>query len=199
MPRSPPIAALTDAELRQADVQEGFSVDLHPAASIPAVVSFTPGVERRVFFSIAGVALKRAGVTTGVPGPGVTGDAASDHALLRSLPVTVVADPSPTKPHAGVVLSVAPLLGANPSQDRGMPKWLHVHVRPSVRGLLRVLKVRRRATGAPGRGQRAARAAGAGPAPAPRAFARRAPAMALTHRSARPALSTPHGDTKPGP
>lgn len=133
VPKSPPIATLTDAELRQADVQEGYSVDLHPAASIPAVVSFTPGVERRVFFSIAGVAVRR----LDAPDPA----AAAEHALLRSLPVTVVADPSPTKPGAGVVLSVAPLLGANPSMDKNVGKWLHVHVRPSVRGLLRVLKV----------------------------------------------------------
>jgi hypothetical protein len=39
------------------------------------------------------------------------------------------------------VLSVAPLLGAHPYTDQGVPKWLHVHVRPSVRGLLRVIKV----------------------------------------------------------
>ena len=142
VPRAPPIATLTDAELRAADVQEGFSVDLHPAASLPAVVSFTPGVERRVFFSIAGVAAGRG-----------RGGGGEDFALLRSLPVTVVADPSPTKPNSGVVLSVAPLLGADPRVDRGVPKWLHVHVRPSVRGLLRVFKVRR-ALGAGARGGR---------------------------------------------
>ena len=128
--KAPPIATLTDAELRAADVQEGFTVDLHPAASIPAVVSFTPGVERRVFFSIAGVAPRR----------GADADS-GERALLRSLPVTVVADPSPTKPGTGVVLSVAPLLGADPTIDRNVGKWLHIHVRPSVRGLLRVLKV----------------------------------------------------------
>ncbi|KAI8470983.1 MAG: hypothetical protein J3K34DRAFT_520884 [Monoraphidium minutum] len=140
VPKSPPIATLTDAELRQADVQEGFSVDLHPAASIPAVVSFTPGLERRVFFSIAGVALRRADAAAAAGGGGGGWSSAADRALLRSLPVTVVADPSPTKPNAGVVLSVAPLLGADPTQDANVPKWLHVHVRPSVRGLLRVLK-----------------------------------------------------------
>ncbi|GBF91765.1 hypothetical protein Rsub_04069 [Raphidocelis subcapitata] len=127
--KAPPIATLTDAELRAADVQEGFTVDLHPGASIPAVVSFTPGLERRVYFSIAGVAPRRGGDGDG-----------GERALLRSLPVTVVADPSPTKPGTGVVLSVAPLLGADPAIDRNVGKWLHVHVRPSVRGLLRVLK-----------------------------------------------------------
>lgn len=62
--------------------------------------------------------------------------------LLRSLPVAVLADPSPNRPGAGVVLSVAPLLGARPYTDAQVGKWLHVHVRPSVRGLLRVIKVR---------------------------------------------------------
>jgi hypothetical protein len=68
--------------------------------------------------------------------------AASQASLLRSLPLAVLADPSPSRPQAGIVLSVAPLLGAHPYTDQGVPKWLHVHVRPSVRGLLRVIKVR---------------------------------------------------------
>jgi hypothetical protein len=67
--------------------------------------------------------------------------AASQASLLRSLPLAVLADPSPSRPQAGIVLSVAPLLGAHPYTDQGVPKWLHVHVRPSVRGLLRVIKV----------------------------------------------------------
>jgi hypothetical protein len=54
-------------------------------------------------------------------------------ALLRSLPVAVLADPAPGRPSAGVVLSVAPLLGADPCPDTRVAKWLHVHVRPSVR------------------------------------------------------------------
>ena len=66
--------------------------------------------------------------------------AAAQAALLRCLPVAVLADPSPSKPNAGVVLSVAPLLGADPVPDAKVSKWLHVHVRPSVRGLLRVLR-----------------------------------------------------------
>lgn len=68
--------------------------------------------------------------------------AASQASLLRSLPVGVLADPSPSRPQAGVVLSVAPLLGAHPYADPQVGKWLHVHVRPSVRGLLRIIKVR---------------------------------------------------------
>lgn len=38
---------------------------------------------------------------------------------------------------AGIVLSVAPLMGADPAIDDGHKRWLHVHVRPPVRGLLK--------------------------------------------------------------
>jgi hypothetical protein len=77
---------------------------------------------------------------------GAAGSTSSHHAsLLRSLPVAVLADPSPSRPQAGVVLSVAPLLGARPYTDPQVGRWLHVHVRPSVRGLLRIIKVRGRA------------------------------------------------------
>ena len=41
---------------------------------------------------------------------------------------------------AGVVASLAPMMGAAPAVDKNVAKWLHVHVRPSVRGLLRVLR-----------------------------------------------------------
>lgn len=75
-------------------------------------------------------------------GASARGGGGSSHAsLLRSLPVAVLADPSPSRPQAGVVLSVAPLLGARPYTDPQVGKWLHVHVRPSVRGLLRIIKV----------------------------------------------------------
>lgn len=53
----------------------------------------------------------------------------------------VLADPGPT-PLSGLVLSLAPLMGADAEVDRSHPKWLHVHVRPPVRGLLKLLKVR---------------------------------------------------------
>jgi hypothetical protein len=78
------------------------------------------------------------GLTGAVSGGGGTGGHAS---LLRSLPVAVLADPAPSRPQSGVVLSVAPLLGARPYTDPQVGKWLHVHVRPSVRGLLRIIKV----------------------------------------------------------
>lgn len=39
---------------------------------------------------------------------------------------------------AGIVLSVAPLMGADPVIDPSHKRWLHIHVRPPVRGLLKV-------------------------------------------------------------
>jgi hypothetical protein len=39
------------ALISQADIQEGCLVDLHPDSSIPCVVSFAPGQERRVHFA----------------------------------------------------------------------------------------------------------------------------------------------------
>lgn len=86
--------------------------------------------------AVAGLSLHRlAAMERGTASP------ATQASLLRCLPVAVLADPVPSKPNTGVVLSVAPLLGADPSQDKNVAKWLHVHVRPSVRGLLRVVKV----------------------------------------------------------
>ena len=42
---------------------------------------------------------------------------------------------------AGTILSVAPLLGASPSLDASHKRWLHVHVRPHARGMLKTVKV----------------------------------------------------------
>jgi hypothetical protein len=225
---SPPVPTVSEADLKQVDVQEGYQVDLAPGSALPCVVSFAPGQERRVFFAgaawcawcrpstcglnslwltccavlccavlccavlccavlccavlccavlccavlgilcgacaVAGLSRKQLAALQGQPtseggggtqatsSPGssaapaagaAAAAAAANHAsLLRSLPVAVLADPSPSRPQAGVVLSVAPLLGARPYADGVVPKWLHVHVRPSVRGLLRILKVR---------------------------------------------------------
>ena len=36
---------------------------------------------------------------------------------------------------------MAPLMGAEAAVDPGHRKWLHVHVRPPLRGLLKVLRV----------------------------------------------------------
>ncbi len=134
-------------------------MDLIPGSAIPCVVSFAPGQERRVYFAVAGLQLRR--LSHHEPGA----ERQQQHsALLHSLPVAVLADPAPSKLNAGVVLSVAPLLGADPSVDKSVGKWLHVHVRPSVRGLLRVLKV------SDGRGRVPARCCG-GAVPAQRSAA----------------------------
>ena len=102
-----------------------------PAAQqVNSTTSSTPGATRNTH-SLSGTAAAAA-----------SGGGVHHGSLLRSLPVAVLADPSPSRPQAGVVLSVAPLLGARPYTDPQVGKWLHVHVRPSVRGLLRVIKVR---------------------------------------------------------
>ena len=70
--------------------------------------------------------------------------AAAQAALARAAAMTmasvVLADPG-QQPNSGMVLSLAPLMAANAEVDRSHPKWLHVHVRPPVRGLLKLLKV----------------------------------------------------------
>lgn len=42
----------------------------------------------------------------------------------------------------GSALSVAPLLGAAAAVDAAHPRWLHVHVRPPARGLIKTVRVR---------------------------------------------------------
>ena len=46
-----------------------------------------------------------------------------------------------TSAGGSVVLSVAPLLGAHAHVDARRTKWLHVHVRPHARGLLKCVRV----------------------------------------------------------
>ena len=46
-----------------------------------------------------------------------------------------------TSAGGSVVLSVAPLLGAHAHVDARRAKWLHVHVRPHARGLLKCVRV----------------------------------------------------------
>lgn len=52
---SPPVPTVTEADLKQVDIQEGYQVDLAPGSALQCVVSFAPGQERRVYF--AGAAL----------------------------------------------------------------------------------------------------------------------------------------------
>jgi len=48
---SPPVATVSEADLKQVDIQEGYQVDLAPGSALPCVVSFAPGQERRVYFA----------------------------------------------------------------------------------------------------------------------------------------------------
>jgi hypothetical protein len=56
--RLPPVPTVTEADLKQVDIQEGYQVDLAPGSAVPCVVSFAPGQERRVYF--AGGSARRA-------------------------------------------------------------------------------------------------------------------------------------------
>jgi len=139
----PPLPSVPEMDQRHLDINEGQQVDFQPSAAIPCVVSFAPGQERRVYFSVAGVALTK--LHDYLMDANAIQSAAARASVLHSSPAVVLADPAPTRLNAGIVLSVSPMLGADPVVDKNVGKWLHVHVRPSVRGLLRVLR------GAPGR------------------------------------------------
>lgn len=71
---------------------------------------------------------------------GAAAQAALARAAATSMASVVLADPG-QQPNSGLVLSLAPLMGAAAQVDSYHPKWLHVHVRPPVRGLLKLLKV----------------------------------------------------------
>lgn len=75
-----------------------------------------------------------AGYTSGGEGAGPRPE------LIHSSPGIVLAEPAPTRLHAGIVVATAPLMGSQPFQDPNVNRWLHVHVRPSVRGLLRLVR-----------------------------------------------------------
>jgi hypothetical protein len=48
---SPPVPTVSESDLKQVDIQEGYQVDLAPGSALPCVVSFAPGQERRVYFA----------------------------------------------------------------------------------------------------------------------------------------------------
>jgi len=139
--------------------------------AIQCQVSFQPSQEKRVYFSVAGIALPSAAellshATPTPPGPTAIETAAGTaHSpatavssggvpamlnpeairstpalnIMHSSPAIVLGEASATRLHTGVVLSTAPLMGGAPYVDPNVPRWLHVHVRPSVRGLLRLM------------------------------------------------------------
>ena len=59
---------------------------------------------------------------------------------------------SPRSKPGGTVLSVAPLMGCEPDADPVHSQWLHVHVRPPVRALLKARSVQAEGIGMPCRG-----------------------------------------------
>lgn len=130
-----PVPSASDQELKEADIHEGMQVELVPGSAIGCVVSFAPGQERKVYFAVAGLSLQKLSSMEKDHSR-----LANQQALVRATPVAVLAEPARDKLNVGVVLSVAPLLGADPTPDKVVSKWLHVHVRPSVRGLLRLIK-----------------------------------------------------------
>lgn len=48
---TPPVPTVSESDLKQVDIQEGYQVDLAPGSALPCVVSFSPGQERRVYFA----------------------------------------------------------------------------------------------------------------------------------------------------
>ena len=74
---------------------------------------------------------------------GAAAQAALAKAAAKSVANVILADPG-QQSNSAVVLSIAPLLGADTAVDRSHPRWLHVHVRPPVRGLLKLLKVQQK-------------------------------------------------------
>ncbi|KXZ47441.1 hypothetical protein GPECTOR_35g879 [Gonium pectorale] len=108
-------------------------------ASGSAIPCIVPDQEKRVYFAAAGPALRRVEHYLHDP-QALASDPAAQAIVVHSSPAAVLADPAPTRLNAGIVLSFSPLLGSDPSVDKSVAKWLRVHVRPSVRGLLRLLR-----------------------------------------------------------
>eukprot|EP00191_Tetraselmis_sp_GSL018_P010529 CAMPEP_0177609508 /NCGR_PEP_ID=MMETSP0419_2-20121207/19136_1 /TAXON_ID=582737 /ORGANISM="Tetraselmis sp., Strain GSL018" /LENGTH=882 /DNA_ID=CAMNT_0019104457 /DNA_START=372 /DNA_END=3016 /DNA_ORIENTATION=+ len=131
IPPAPPLPdeAGVSNSARRPEVKEGDQVDLagiHPKP-MPCRVAFSRGAERSVYFALHG----------GVMQEGQLQEAG----CWKSPPVVLLADPASTRINAGIVLSTAPLLGADPAVDGSHPHWLHLHVRPSMRGLTKAMQL----------------------------------------------------------
>lgn len=145
LPRCPllPLVLLAAAAVAGLSKQQMAALQGSPSSTAPQLHTGHPSEPPSTSPHDPGSSNSTTGSHPPLHGSGVSGGggAAGHASLLRSLPVAVLADPAPSRPQSGVVLSVAPLLGARPYTDPQVGKWLHVHVRPSVRGLLRVIKV----------------------------------------------------------
>lgn len=93
-------------------------------------------------FSFSNIMLNHAVAQGNQALQGAAAQAALATAAASSMASVVLADPG-QRHKSGLVLSLAPLMGAAAQVDSSHPKWLHVHVRPPVRGLLKLLKVGR--------------------------------------------------------
>ena len=78
-----------------------LQVELQPSLAIPCIVSFSPGQERRVYFSVAGAALSSLpSYSSGEPFDAAL--AADPRAsMMHSSASVVLADPAPTRLNAG--------------------------------------------------------------------------------------------------
>lgn len=112
---------MDEALLRDLEIKANTEIEL--TSRVACSVAFAAGVERQVFFAMEGR-------------PDAAGGA---EAAVRANPVVLLADQG-SRVNLGKVLSVAPLMGANPTIDPAHKRWLHIHVRPPVRGLLKVLR-----------------------------------------------------------
>ncbi|BDA41766.1 probable protein CLEC16A homolog at N-terminal half [Coccomyxa sp. Obi] len=128
-----PLTPVTEEGVKEREVREGAHVAL--TSMLPCNVSFTRGQERTVYFAIVGLP-EGYSIAAGAGPPEPPLDAGE---VLQASPSVVLAEAGP-RPGGGKVLSVAPLLGAAASVDSGHPRWLHVHVRPPARGLLKTVR-----------------------------------------------------------
>jgi len=113
-------------EASQRAVEIKTKDDVVLTSRVSCSVAFNPGEERQVFFAMEGRPQAGEGMELAA-------------AVVRSVPVVLLADQG-SRVNSGKVLSVAPLMGANPLIDPAHKRWLHIHVRPPVRGLLKVLR-----------------------------------------------------------
>ncbi|KAK9825468.1 hypothetical protein WJX81_005951 [Elliptochloris bilobata] len=123
-----PLAGVSEAALRARELREGAELD--PGPRLPCTVSFSRGQERSVALSVAGM-----------PPSDLGSDAALD--ALAAAPAVVLVEAAEgigIDLGGGSALSVAPLLGAAAAVDAAHPRWLHVHVRPPARGLVKTVR-----------------------------------------------------------
>ncbi|GMH41903.1 hypothetical protein BSKO_09813 [Bryopsis sp. KO-2023] len=133
------LPSVTEADLASSEVRESCEVDLGESEAIRCTVAFSRGRERSVFFSVYGVpwttSTSKSERPATPPSPQI-----SLEDMSKLVPVVILAAPAASSLNAGMVLSVAPLLGTDPAVDGTHPRWLHLHVRPSVRRFVKAVQ-----------------------------------------------------------